>query len=261
LSTCGFEGVIALALASVGCLDYSALNPCLDRPCHDGAAGSSGYREVVLADSPLAYWRLGEGGGATVARDEQGAHDGAYRGGVTLGQPGALVGDADTSAAFGGVDGLVSIPNGGLPEGGASFSLEAWTYCVGNSRTGAIGYGTIMGSGADLNHRLLYNTGNGQLLTQFDGDFHSTTNASPVLNAWHHVVYTFDSSASTERLYLDGGLAGAHTTTLPTWNASFDLGAYDAADYMWNGRLDEVAIYGTALSPGRVAAHFGAGSQ
>ena len=62
-------------------------------------APSSVYRAAVLADSPLAYWRLGETSG-TVAHDETGnGHDGTYVGGVTLGQPGALTGDANTAVS------------------------------------------------------------------------------------------------------------------------------------------------------------------
>jgi len=56
-------------------------------------APSSVYRATVLADTPLAYWRLGETTG-TVAHDETGnGHDGTYIGGYTLGQTGALTGD------------------------------------------------------------------------------------------------------------------------------------------------------------------------
>src|SRR5262249_35831706 len=50
-------------------------------PGDDAATGDSGtsYRAVVLADQPVAYWRLGEASGALHARDETGhGHDGTY---------------------------------------------------------------------------------------------------------------------------------------------------------------------------------------
>jgi signal peptidase len=55
---------------------------------------NSAYAEQVLADNPASYWRLGEAGGTSMA-DVTGANPGTYTGGVTLGQPGALVGDSD----------------------------------------------------------------------------------------------------------------------------------------------------------------------
>jgi Concanavalin A-like lectin/glucanases superfamily len=66
----------------------------------------------------------------------------------------------------------------------------------------------------------------------------------------------FDGSA--ERFYVDGVAAGSHATTVPAWNAPFQLGSYDATDYMLKGRLDEVAVYARALSAAQVSSHFAA---
>jgi hypothetical protein len=99
----------------------------------------------------------------------------------------------------------------------------------------------------------LINNTTGRLLTQFDGNFSSTT--SLAFNSWHHVVYVFDKAASEERWYIDGAAAGAHVTTLPVWNAAFALGAYDLTHYMLKGGLTEVAVYPSALSAARIEAH------
>ena len=59
----------------------------------------SAYRDTVLADHPISYWRLDETSGTT-ATDVQLANTGAYVGSPTLGQPGAIVGDPDTAVSF-----------------------------------------------------------------------------------------------------------------------------------------------------------------
>ena len=51
------------------------------------------YRDAVLADSPVGYWRLAETTGAAV--DTAGnAAGGTYNGGMTRGVPGALANDS-----------------------------------------------------------------------------------------------------------------------------------------------------------------------
>src|SRR5207249_1472520 len=59
---------------------------------------SPAYRREVLADSPRAYYRLGETTG-TVAADEVGPNPGTYVNGVALGQSGALPTSTNTAAS------------------------------------------------------------------------------------------------------------------------------------------------------------------
>src|SRR5690606_28834705 len=57
---------------------------------------------AILADHPVAYWRLGEKTGA-IAYDLSGNnYHGTYPNNVTLGQAGKFTDDADTSATFAG---------------------------------------------------------------------------------------------------------------------------------------------------------------
>ena len=63
------------------------------------------YASVVLADAPLAYYRLDEPAGATTAHDASGnGLDGSYGAQVTRGVPGLLSGDSDGAATFPGGD-------------------------------------------------------------------------------------------------------------------------------------------------------------
>jgi len=65
---------------------------------------------AVAADSPSAWWRLGEPVGSVVAQDQVGGHDGVFQAGVTLGVAGLIGGDPDTAASFDGSSGRVAGP-------------------------------------------------------------------------------------------------------------------------------------------------------
>src|SRR5262245_3898854 len=89
----------------------------------------STYSSAVLALNPTGYWRLGEGVGATTAADATGhGNTGTYFSGVTLGQPGAIVGDPDTAAKFDGSGNAhVDLPTAtALGLDNVSFTAVAW---------------------------------------------------------------------------------------------------------------------------------------
>ncbi len=94
---------------------------------------------------------------------------------------------------------------------------------------------------------------------------------------WHYVVATL-SSSSGMRLYVDGSLVGANSTTSAQayngywrvggdnlkgrWNldlwGSNSQGTTQPNSYYFGGTVDEVAVYAQALSAGRVVAHYAA---
>src|SRR5262245_7574611 len=54
-----------------------------------GGTSACAYRDLVIADQPVAYWRLGEMEGSTAA-DEMGMVQGTYMNDVVLGVEGAI---------------------------------------------------------------------------------------------------------------------------------------------------------------------------
>lgn len=87
---------------------------------------------TVLADRPVAYYRLGEPVGSTVAVDAaRNGHNGSYERNPILGKPGLISDLADTAVDF--TNGDVSIPN--APDltfaPAAPFTIEAWALGVG----------------------------------------------------------------------------------------------------------------------------------
>ena len=53
------------------------------------AAVNDPYSQAIVAAGPVSYWRLGDSGPTAV--DELAANPGTLNGGVTTGQPGAIV--------------------------------------------------------------------------------------------------------------------------------------------------------------------------
>ena len=91
-----------------------------------GFTHTAAYRNQVLADEPLAYWRLGEPSGTSAADASGNGNTGTYGGSPTLGATGALAGDTDTATSFDGVNDNVSVPNNASLNLNGSFSIEFW---------------------------------------------------------------------------------------------------------------------------------------
>jgi hypothetical protein len=212
----------------------------------------SAYRNAVLTDNPLAYWRLGESVGA-VAVDELVAHSGAYAGRPVLGQPGALAGDADAAAAFGaGAYAVVAYSAALNPR---AFSVEVWAYPTGAAGTyrGVLAsrdypYGWVLYAGRDDAWQFWINDDPAAMLV--------IRGPAVVLNRWTHLVGTFDGT--TARLYVNGALVALGTPSSYTPNATQPLTIGQGPPgngFFFPGKLDEVALYGAALSAAQVQNH------
>ena len=86
------------------------------------------YEQAVLADRPVAYWRLGEASGPTAVDATRHVHDGKYQGHPTYVEAGAIEGDRNTAVGFHGHE-YVEIPNSihfSQPASRAGLSVEVW---------------------------------------------------------------------------------------------------------------------------------------
>jgi len=223
------------------------------------------YTQAVIAGAPLGYWRLNETNG-NIAHDYVNGRNGTYNS-VRLDQAGYDPVDADPSARFGpGNNSYV----GGIPidfatSGSATFSIEAWVR--GNAQTTDAGIVT-KGTGAG-GEQFNLDTGAGGHAFRFfvrDG-----TGAARLANGtiapngnWQHVVGVCNQTASQVILYVNGvsnasGTITAGSRLLASANAvtigsrQSGTGAYD---HQFNGWIDEVAIYGYALTPAQVQARY-----
>jgi PKD repeat protein len=225
-----------------------------------GSAPAAGYRDAVLADSPVAYWRLGESSGTSAADASGGGRTGTYFGAPSFGLQGALAGDANTCVGFNGSSQYVQVPYSSALNP-TRFSVEAWAYVTGGSGT----YRAIV-SNRD------YSTGNtrGFILYAASDDtwrfwlgngtdiWEQLIGPTLAPNTWTHLVGTFDGT--TARLYVNGTLVDSATMTLALNTARplrIAAGENEAAPlYLLPGRVDEVAVYGAELPAARVQAHY-----
>lgn len=226
------------------------------------------YPTAVLADAPYRYFRLGELSG-TKALDNSGRGSKASGGtnnpdanivaGVTLNQPGAFATDTSRSALFDGVAGDITfdLANAGL--NAANVTMEVWA-----RPTAHFGGFTVHlladGSGGNF---IAINNDQAYYSTNLTVGGQKTFLGPPVsLNDWHHFVWTYDGTTIT--YYLDGAQVGsqafASTTISGLSQNGFHIGNFSGVGSFYQGYAQDVAIYGSTLSPSRVLTHYQLGA-
>jgi hypothetical protein len=251
------------------------LNACSTAYCSKQSAGelaqgnsSTGYNTAVLADSPVAFWRLNESSGTTAADSSGNGRNGTYTGSYTQGQA-SLVGNGDSSTSFGGAAGdYVNVT------GNAAFNINTT-----NKLAVEFWYaGTDTGTGGGQPSGLVtanVNASTKQWAIGLEANGHINAQNIRVLGVYddnignvaindgnpHHVVVNYDVAALTVDIYVDGVLDVSNSVP------SYDFFGTPVVRIANNprsdsiaGKFDEVAIYNNTLSPTRIAAHYAAGN-
>jgi hypothetical protein len=233
------------------------------------------YSSVVLADSPTAYWRLGEPSGTT-AEDETTTHDGTYVNTPTFGVTGPLD-DGNTAVTFNGTDERVDTTTLGTL--GGSILSASFEYWINTTTTSTIRapIGTINTGSALIVHNYLNcsaaeGANVGTTMFGIRGQNGQTMRGSISTNiydgAWHHVVFVVENGTtpSTFSAYVDGSSVTVtydlqQTITAANFDFALMIGARNnrgTADRYCPATLDEVAVYPTRLTSGQVAGHYAA---
>ncbi|HEY8074977.1 MAG TPA: LamG domain-containing protein [Labilithrix sp.] len=216
------------------------------------------HRAIVMADGPLAYYRLADSAG-NVAKDETGNFDGTYFGALGYAKAGPFAGQS-RSVHFGGSPQRIEA-NALANRGGSwtDLTIEAWVA----SELAPGSEGDIAQfadpSGSTVISLFRDDTTNG--IKAHVGDFYPQASAMLLDTDWHHVALTMASNTIT--LYVDGAsvaqTAGAQAVPASglfgigvDWNAA-DGGATRSS--YWHGRLAEIAIYEKALTATQIATH------
>jgi hypothetical protein len=214
------------------------------------AASADPYAATVAATPGLrSYWRLGETSGA-FSWDEHGLELGTYRGGPSLGQPGALSRESNPATAFDGVDDELSATG---PVISTSGTLEGWFRW-------SSGKAVLRDDSWAEGWVLAYENTSGNLGYRVGGRAFSTGRDVDTLardGAWHHIAVTKDSSSAA--IYLDGALQH------PDTGATNDLASGpwhvmrngQHSEYA-QGQADEIAIYDVALPAATIKQHYDA---
>lgn len=225
-----------------------------------------GYQPTIQADRPIAYYRLNAGQGTVVDDFSGHANVGTTHGSPTLGVATLLTDStdsSDTAMTFASASSqFISLPTGLIPTGTHhAWSLECWCKVSSFGSSGIYGAMVAMGTnstGQAAQIKTYNNAGTPELmLSTYAQDIFSGAVAT---NTVYHVVGTYDGTST--RLYVNGTLAAgptAYSVTLGTSYAS--IGADNGANDLYNGTLDESAIYNYALSTTQIATHYAAGTS
>jgi len=258
------------------------------------AAPTQSYPAAVLANNPVGYWRFNEGpddgagNNGMVAHDYVGGHNGYFSNALINVAGYNAASDLDRAAQFASfalanshvanINDVDFARAANAP--GAVFSVEAWVNGGSQSTDAAIvakGYNGILAAGTGTGteqfaldvignprtFRFLVRdaAGNGRVALSSVAPFDPITS----LPTWRHLVGVCDQPNGKVYLYVDGLLAG--TGDIPGNSGilaqplPMTIGARKATgsseyDNQWNGVIDDVAIYTTALNASQVFTHF-----
>ena len=235
------------------------------------AQPSGTYINTVLADAPLAWWRMNDAAGWSLTADQSGK----ARHGTNVGSFGSTASTiTDSSTALTDAANAYSyITSPSWATGLGDFTVEGWFKTTAGGNQAIITMDDINQSPGAVGRKFALYLGGGQMT------FMCFTNAggypyiqSPLTTyndgQWHHVMATRSGVVMT--LFMEGAQVATTTQTGVTWtgsNVDLLLGGIrwtntgaSGNSYLFNGTLDELSIYGTALSSTRVNAHYTAGA-
>jgi len=237
------------------------------------AADLADYVAAVQADVPLAYWRFEEADTSEPADNTTGTwdYDGTYEGGVSL-----VAGIAGQAANFNDSDAYIAIGNnlGPALEDKSAITVEAWIrnadVPAGTDEDNMIFNAFISetASGVTLqmagpNMCMGGRSKGGDKPDRDDFQKHLVEYSST--DAWHHIVGILDIGEDEIRVYVDGIL---DSESVIFKNSKYDYLSQDAGPAIgafvksgsisryFNGAIDEVAVYGHALSDADILEHY-----
>jgi hypothetical protein len=221
---------------------------------------TNSYEAAILDDKPEAWWRLDEPPGASTMADAMGRHDGVYNSGVTLGTAGVIANSTNSAATFDGTSGYGEVPLSKALNT-TNFTIECWVranplapaMCPVASFTQPPGRGYTLQKSMDGLWYYMFGNGVDQVIYVVSG-------SDAIYGKWTHLAMTFDGSVLNG--YVNGGLTVSASASVVPNNVAplrigFDKTGNGWNDY-WNGDIDEVLYYQTALTPDQIAAHYAA---
>lgn len=214
------------------------------------AAGGTSYKATILADSPVAYWRMDEMSGPTLVDVTGSGYNGTYHPSETFDESGAIAGDSDTAILF---DGSTGYATTSVVITGA-VSIEFWI----NLPSSSYSYNYAIGETGGFKG-VRFPSGTEPSLCDGSLDIQASTGIGS--GVWAHIVATLDGTAG--KLYINGSLAASHASTVTGFSnagsGGVALAGTGGGTFLCNCELDEVAIYNYALTSTQVAAHYTAG--
>lgn len=214
------------------------------------------YASEVLADSPALWWRLNDASGTTVTDSSGNARHGTYTNAPTLGVTGLVAGD--TAVQLDGTNDSITYSGAVLTNATAS-TIEIWYKQLTTLDSGIL----FRVDGASSHQEAALNTTSSFEVNPTNTGSTTVSGVANLINgSRHHIVLTYADTGDTVTVYVDGVSVGTSLVTGSNRLINIDaifLGQSGINTSFLSGVFDEFAIYPTALSGARVAAHFAAG--
>lgn len=211
------------------------------------------YRDEVLADSPVIYWELEQTSGTPTNAGSEALGTVTVGANVTRNVAGR-VGQAwsfdGTTASY------VGVNDADAKYTDKIFTVEAWVKTTSTSKIIA-----SMNVGG-THYWYLYVTATGTALCAIKGSNSLRSVDSGITindDAWHHVAMVVSGDTSLT-IYVDGVNRGSQSSSIGTFS-TFSTGQLQLSANTTNsitGTIDEFAVYDSALSGTRIAAHYNA---
>ena len=223
-------------------------------------APTAPYAKTIIADQPLAYYRLGE---LSSQADDRVAFDSspnctnaAYVGHPSS-APGGLPGDPDAAEAAGGRGITLSQSGDSMPAGKASRTFEAWVdYGCCNGAFTLMQYGDVAGGNG---FSVSIGDSGGSIAVSAGTATFSAGTIDDFAHGWHMIDVSYEGTTGNVEIYQDGQVIGGGTLDLGATGTVIPGQGLELGANTGGMGIDEVAIFGAALSPEQVDAHWSAG--
>jgi alpha-galactosidase len=236
------------------------------------ATTSLAYSLAVLSNNPVAYWRFSETNGATAA-DAMGEYNATYGSAVALGvagpRPPDFLGFELTNTAAQLTNGVTNswITFPALNLNTNNVTITAWIYPMGSQQAAYTGLffcrngSTISGMNFDSTGVNLGYTWNANSST-----FGWASDVQPPPNQWSLIGLVVQPAGATVYLLNTSGEQSAYNAVTNATQSFAGTGTIGTDLYapnvrVFNGIIDEVAVFDHALAPAQIAQLYASGHQ
>ena len=205
---------------------------------------------IAASDSIVGWWPLDQLGSG--AEEIVNGNQGDY-----VGNPRETDGKVGGALGFDGVDDLVSVPDPGanwVCDISGDITMETWIKRDSDQADQQV----IVGK----NSSYFLGCRSGRIFSLIPYAFDLAGPTQIPVGQWYHVAVTYDVSGMAARIYVNGEVDTAYTTTgrsVPISDGYINIGGLVGQQY-FDGVIDEVSIYNTALSDQEIRDIYNRGS-
>ena len=187
----------------------------------------------------ISHWKLDENSGST-AIDSESTNNGTINGAQWV------TGVEGSALEFNGTNDYVTIPNANNLNVSEEITIMAWAKTRENKTCKIAQKGDWDGHGI---YQDIWNGWKcGIRLASNESHSISWENGIPEFDEWYHIVLTYDGQSL--KLFINGQLKNQKTVSgvLKINSRTFSIGSDNGTQKFFNGSIDDVRIYGSALS-------------